>query len=156
VNEPEPSEESLFFAACRLTDPAERAAFLDARCGDDAALRHRLEALLAERAEADAFFGQPPPGVAELGGVPPAATPESRVSGEKAGDRIGPYKLLQQIGEGGCGVVFMAEQEQPIRRKVALKVIKLGMDTDASGHYSGKTRQAPGMRNNVPGGCQRR
>src|SRR5208337_567611 len=48
---------------------------------------------------------------------------------EKAGDRIGPYKLLQQIGEGGCGVVYMAEQEEPVRRQVALKVIKLGMDT---------------------------
>ena len=50
---------------------------------------------------------------------------------EKPGNRIGPYKLLQQIGEGGCGVVYMAEQEQPIRRRVALKVIKLGMDTKA-------------------------
>ena len=48
---------------------------------------------------------------------------------EKAGDRIGRYKLLQQIGEGGCGVVYMAEQEEPVRRRVALKVIKLGMDT---------------------------
>src|SRR5204863_4622753 len=48
---------------------------------------------------------------------------------EKAGDRIGHYKLLQQIGEGGCGVVYMAEQEEPVRRRVALKVIKLGMDT---------------------------
>src|ERR1043166_2504866 len=49
--------------------------------------------------------------------------------GEKAGDRIGRYKLLQQIGEGGCGMVYMAEQEEPVRRRVALKVIKLGMDT---------------------------
>src|ERR1700722_2978159 len=48
---------------------------------------------------------------------------------EKAGDRIGRYKLLQEIGEGGCGTVYMAEQEQPVRRRVALKVIKLGMDT---------------------------
>ena len=50
-------------------------------------------------------------------------------AGEKPGDRIGHYKLLQQIGEGGCGVVFMAEQEEPIRRRVALKIIKPGMDT---------------------------
>src|SRR5947208_4882081 len=48
---------------------------------------------------------------------------------EKAGDRIGRYRLLQEIGHGGCGVVYMAEQEEPVRRKVALKVIKLGMDT---------------------------
>src|SRR5678810_473134 len=50
---------------------------------------------------------------------------------EKPGDRIGRYKLLQQIGEGGCGIVYMAEQEQPLRRRVALKVIKLGMDTNS-------------------------
>jgi len=48
---------------------------------------------------------------------------------KRLGDRIGHYKLLQQIGEGGCGVVYMAEQEEPVRRRVALKVIKLGMDT---------------------------
>src|SRR5258708_37961057 len=48
---------------------------------------------------------------------------------EKPGDRIGPYKILQQIGEGGCGVVYMAEQDEPVRRRVALKIIKLGMDT---------------------------
>ena len=51
---------------------------------------------------------------------------------EEPGTRIGPYKLLQQIGEGGMGIVFMAEQEQPVRRKVALKIIKPGMDTPAS------------------------
>src|SRR5208283_5644534 len=65
-------------------------------------------------------------------GVMPGSTGTIRLPGiptEKAGDRIGPYKLLQQIGEGGCGVVYMAEQEEPVRRQVALKVIKLGMDT---------------------------
>ena len=51
---------------------------------------------------------------------------------EKPGDRIGRYRLLQKIGEGGCGVVYMAEQEEPVRRRVALKVIKLGMDTGRS------------------------
>jgi hypothetical protein len=56
--------------------------------------------------------------------------------GEKAGDRIGHYKLLQQIGEGGCGVVYMAEQEEPVRRRVALKVIKLGMDMSLSSRVS--------------------
>src|SRR6266481_4112454 len=59
---------------------------------------------------------------------PPEAVPDTGV-GEKPGDRIGRYKLLQQIGEGGCGVVYMADQEEPVRRRVALKVIKLGMDT---------------------------
>jgi len=56
------------------------------------------------------------------------AVPEAPVTA-KPGDQIGRYKLLEQIGEGGCGVVFMAEQSEPIRRRVALKVVKLGMDT---------------------------
>src|SRR6185295_13635005 len=65
---------------------------------------------------------------------PPSAPPVLRVDSpalkaEEAGDRIGRYKLLQQIGEGGFGVVWMAEQEVPVRRRVALKIIKLGMDT---------------------------
>src|SRR5881394_144368 len=70
--------------------------------------------------------GAPPAQAAELGEHSPVVvTPVT----EKPGDRIGRYKLLQQIGEGGMGIVYMAEQEEPIRRRVALKVIKLGMDT---------------------------
>src|ERR1022692_2884466 len=64
--------------------------------------------------------------------APPATiriVPPGQMATEKPGDRIGRYKLLQQIGEGGCGVVYMAEQAEPVRRRVALKVIKLGMDT---------------------------
>src|SRR6266567_3556263 len=63
------------------------------------------------------------------GGGSPTQTVPANTFTEKAGDRIDHYKLLQQIGEGGCGVVYMAEQEEPVRRRVALKVIKLGMDT---------------------------
>ncbi len=65
------------------------------------------------------------------GGIPGQAGPSAsrRPLTEKPGDKIGHYKLLQEIGEGGCGVVYMAEQQEPIRRKVAFKVIKLGMDT---------------------------
>src|SRR6185295_10526314 len=74
--------------------------------------------------QAKHFLEQPPPGLVRttlgLANLPPT---------EKAGDRIGRYKLLQQIGEGGCGVVYMAEQEKPVHRRVALKVIKVGMDT---------------------------
>ncbi|MBK8977823.1 MAG: serine/threonine protein kinase [Planctomycetes bacterium] len=89
----------------------ERAAFLAQVCGDDAPLRQLVEQLLADHAELDAVL------------------PEARATGERPGDLIGPYKLLEVIGEGGFGTVWMAEQQQPIRRKVALKVVKWGMDT---------------------------
>jgi len=104
--------------------PAEqRAAQLLAACGEDAAMRGRLEKLLAVHDRAGGFMAEPAgPAVRRAGGfqIPVA---------ERPGDRIGPYKLVQRIGEGGCGVVYMAEQEKPMRRLVALKVIKLGMDT---------------------------
>ena len=99
----------------------ERAAFLDRACAEDEGLRRKIEALLRSNDRAGGFLEQPP-----------ATIGESRVKaaiGEKPGDRVGRYKLLQQIGEGGCGVVFMAEQEEPVRRRVALKIIKPGMDT---------------------------
>jgi serine/threonine protein kinase/WD40 repeat protein len=96
---------------------ADRRAFLEGACGDDRALFDEAESLL-RAAEASGFLKSPTASfVADL---PPS---------ESAGGTIGPYKLLQQIGEGGFGAVFMAEQTEPIRRRVALKVIKLGMDT---------------------------
>jgi tRNA A-37 threonylcarbamoyl transferase component Bud32 len=123
---PEPSEREIevFNAALELP-VAKRAAFLDQACGSDAALRQRVGELLEAGDEAGAFLGSPtanPPG-------PHGTVRLEAVPTQKAGDRIGRYKLLQQIGEGGCGVVYMAEQEEPVRRRVALKVIKLGMDT---------------------------
>jgi serine/threonine protein kinase/Flp pilus assembly protein TadD len=99
----------------------ERAGFLDRACGGDAALRQKIEALLRSNERAAGFLEQPAGTILE-GGVKAAV-------GEKPGDSVGRYKLLRQIGEGGCGVVFMAEQEEPVRRLVALKVIKPGMDT---------------------------
>jgi serine/threonine protein kinase len=122
-------EEALFEAAQQLR-PAERQAFLDIACRDDPALRQQLDVLLKSAAQAEPFFQSSAPDVklkvAELAGLPEtglAAGPELFNS------PIGPYKPLQKIGEGGCGVVYMAEQEKPVRRRVALKVIKLGMDT---------------------------
>ncbi len=98
---------------------AERERFLAEACQDDAALKEQIVSLL----EADANDG----GSDFLMRTPVLRQPI--LPTEKPGDRIGRYKLLQQIGEGGCGVVYMAEQEEPVRRRVALKVIKLGMDT---------------------------
>jgi serine/threonine protein kinase/Tfp pilus assembly protein PilF len=129
-----PERELTVFSDARRLPASERAAFLEQACGGDPALRQRVETLLAANDRAGAFLQEPAaqtrvsptstsnaqPGASALPGFTPI---------EQAGCRIGRYKLLQQIGEGGCGVVYMAEQEEPVRRRVALKVIKLGMDT---------------------------
>jgi hypothetical protein len=114
-------EREIFLAALQKTPPSERKVFLDRACGNDAALRARVESLLRHHSE-DGFLEEP------AIGAETRPSPESVVC-EGVGTVIGRYKLLQKIGEGGMGVVYMAEQEEPVRRKVALKVIKLGMDT---------------------------
>jgi serine/threonine protein kinase len=96
-----------------------RPAFLEAACGRDVELRASVEALLRAHTESGEFLEQPPAEIKAQNALP----------GEKVGDSVGRYKLLQQIGEGGCGVVFMAEQQEPVRRKVAVKIVKPGMDT---------------------------
>jgi len=111
----------IFFAALERATPDERAAYLTAACGQDDALRARVEALLAAHDEPDSRLDRP---AAEMGG-----TVMYRPIAEGPGALVGPYKLLQQIGEGGFGVVYMAEQQHPVRRIVALKIIKPGMDT---------------------------
>ena len=108
--------------------PNEREAFLAKACGSDAALRQEVESRL--RADANTQLGAPTSGL----DAPTAATPArppgpAGVEHERPGTHIGPYKLIRSIGEGGFGSVFMAEQERPVVRKVALKIIKLGMDT---------------------------
>jgi serine/threonine protein kinase/tetratricopeptide (TPR) repeat protein len=109
------SERSIFEAAIEKGSPEERAAYLSQACGSSSGLRQGVEALLAVHER--------------LGDISLSATVDEPAVTERSGTRIGPYKLLEQIGEGGFGVVFMAEQTQPIRRKVALKVLKPGMDT---------------------------
>jgi eukaryotic-like serine/threonine-protein kinase len=125
---------SLFSAARDLTDAARRRTFLDEACSGDQALRARVERLLNAAEEADDFLAGCAPALeAAAAGLDPAQInppPDlARSMEEKPGSRIGPYKLLEKIGEGGCGIVYMAEQERPVRRRVALKIIKLGMDT---------------------------
>ena len=120
-----PDPELTIFSAARRLPPNERAAYLDQACAGNQSLRQRVDELLRAGEEAGTFLQNP-------AGGPAGPTGTMRVAlepAEKAGDQIGRYKLLQQIGEGGCGVVYMAEQEQPVKRRVALKVIKLGMDT---------------------------
>ena len=129
-------ERTLFEAAAGLTDPAERNAFLARTCQDDPHLRGRLEKLLALRDRAEDFFDVPP--VKMPAGVTRMAILEGEEEGPPgqaaalagSGACIGRYKLVQRMGEGGCGVVYHAEQLEPVRRQVALKIIRLGMDTE--------------------------
>jgi len=114
-------QREIVLKALEKPTPAERASYLDGACGNDTALRSEVELLLQHDTEGS-FLEHP---AMEAGKTFPG---ESVVS-EGPGTTIGRYKLLQKIGEGGCGVVYMAEQEEPVRRRVALKVIKLGMDT---------------------------
>jgi serine/threonine protein kinase/WD40 repeat protein len=137
---PEELLEKLFNEALERNDRNERARYLDEACGGDAALREQLEQLVRAHEDAGGFLFDP-----SRKSTAASATQfvEEPVNGtEKACDSIGRYKLLQQIGEGGCGIVYMAEQEEPVRRRVALKVIKLGMDTKQVIARFGAERQA--------------
>jgi eukaryotic-like serine/threonine-protein kinase len=111
-------EEEIFAVAVEKP-PAERTSFLDRACAGDPALRADLEALLQAHDHPDSLLEEGP-----CAAMVPAPRPM-----EGPGTRVGPYKLLQQIGDGGFGVVYMAEQQEPVRRMVALKIIKPGMDT---------------------------
>src|SRR5437667_4680045 len=126
---PLPARELAVFTAARRLPASERGVCLDEACAGDATLRERVEQLLRAHEEAHAFLQEPAPGARRSADALAAPVLGNVAPVEKAGDRIGRYKLLQQIGEGGCGVVYMAEQEEPVRRRVALKIIKLGMDT---------------------------
>ncbi|HJZ55692.1 MAG TPA: protein kinase, partial [Gemmataceae bacterium] len=121
--------ESILASAVDIDSPAERRRFVERACGGDAELRRRVEELVENHFQAGSFLEQPAVGPAETASLdtptpprePPAAT----------ADVIGPYKLLEVVGEGGMGTVYLAEQQEPIRRLVALKVIKAGMDSRA-------------------------
>ena len=126
--------EEIFYQALQLECVEERDAFLATACAGDSQLRAAVEQMLASQAGAEQWFRGSgpadclPQALASTAGSEGLVDPQFAPR-EEVGKRIGPYKLLQELGEGGCGVVYMAEQEAPVRRKVALKVIKLGMDT---------------------------
>ena len=114
-------EADIFQRAREIASPDHRATYLREACGGNAELHVRVVALL-KAAEEESSFLEPSP-------LAFAATRDMPSDRERVGANIGPYKLLEQIGEGGFGIVFMAEQQQPVRRKVALKILKPGMDT---------------------------
>jgi eukaryotic-like serine/threonine-protein kinase len=113
----------LFIAASNFSVEEERRAFLEFACRGDEVRLKRLEVLLEARRDADEFFELQPTVVEKAAGE----------GGEEGGlgTRIGPYRLIDRLGAGGCGVVYLAEQQEPVRRKVALKIIRLGMDSES-------------------------
>jgi hypothetical protein len=127
--------DAIYFAARELP-PKERPAYLEEACRGDGPLRARVEQMLALAEEAEAFIADPPD---EKPGEQ-AAEPD-----EIIGQNIGRYKILERIGEGGCGVVYVAGQTEPVRRRVALKIIKPGMDTKAVVARFEAERQAVAM-----------
>src|SRR5262245_6344131 len=116
--------ETLFFAALGKRSLEERKALLDEACAGDDQLRGSVERMLSAHAQAGSFLETPASGLDR-----DATVFMDREVLEGPGTVISPYKLLQQIGEGGFGIVFMAEQTKPIQRTVALKIIKPGMDS---------------------------
>jgi serine/threonine protein kinase len=136
-------EMALFEAALNLSEPATRQAFLSQACSADPALRARLEVLLANAKPAVQFFHSAAQARSAVVNEPATSlstaepstqavkcTPPETAEPDVDGTRIGRYKLHHRLGEGGCGVVYLAEQEEPVRRRVALKIIRAGMDTE--------------------------
>src|SRR5262245_8484460 len=132
------NERAIFIEALDRDTPAERAAYLAEACAGDPALRERVEALLRSHEAVGDFPGKlAPQRLADVFAARESDAPRTGSSTadgaeplrEAAGAVIGPYKLLEQVGEGGMGAVWMAEQKEPIQRRVAVKVIKAGMDS---------------------------
>ncbi len=115
------TERDIFIAALQQEGAAARQAFLEEACRGDEALRRGVRALLEAHERAGHFLESPAPGL--------VTTLDEPAVCERPGAAVGPYKLLEPLGEGGFGVVYLAEQARPVRRKVALKVLKPGMDT---------------------------
>jgi serine/threonine protein kinase/tetratricopeptide (TPR) repeat protein len=131
MSQPGNSLRTILAEALAIVDLDQRAAYLASACGNDAALRKEVEELIRAQCEAGGFLPEQPrvSGPTDAPTLPSEATTLNAPMIEQAGDRVGRYRLLQKIGEGGCGAVYRAQQEEPVRRRVAFKVIKLGMDT---------------------------
>src|SRR5262245_40959538 len=111
------NEELIFDAAIQMSDRGLRAAYLDEMCAGDGSLRRSVEQLLACHDTAGDFLETPPPG-ANASSAPPSTS-----------TMVGPYRLVERIGEGGFGIVYRAEQQEPVRREVAIKIIRHGMES---------------------------
>ena len=130
-------DKALFDAAQGIEDAEARRAFVDGVCSGNEERRDRLERWLALAGDADDFFKKAALVWKDSGDVTLALTsmaaaiePSAELEADEPGSKIGCYRLVERIGEGGCGVVYLAEQLEPVRRRVALKVIRLGLDTE--------------------------
>jgi WD40 repeat protein/serine/threonine protein kinase len=146
MNAPSDREAVIFNAARRLP-PGERGFYLEGACAGDAGLRQGVEELLRADEAAGGFLQELATGAEEIADTPPPPNLGSTIRvepspSEQLGDTIDRYKLLEKIGEGGFGVVYVAEQKEPVKRRVALKIIKLGMDTKQVVARFGAERQA--------------
>ena len=115
----------IFLAAIEMKSTDDRIAYLNDACGDDSNLRQRVEELIEAHERPESLLNDGAP-------IVPASSPNATVAlenSELCGSQIGPYKILQMLGEGGMGLVYLAEQQRPVRRQVALKIIKHGMDS---------------------------
>jgi len=126
--------DAIYFTALRVTDDAQRGSFLEQACAGDDTLHAAVTRMLGAHSAAEDFFANSAPALTlTLEDFAVTETEdilaESTSFDERLGSRIDHYRLLQRLGEGGCGVVYLAGQEEPIRRRVAIKIIKLGMDT---------------------------
>jgi serine/threonine protein kinase len=135
MNSTKQIEDAIFYTAASISDAEQRGRYLDQSCAGDPNLRAVVDKMLARQAAAESFFAASQAALSWPQKSPPMEPSECEIVekdalfDEQCGARVGRYKLIQIIGEGGCGVVYMAEQEEPVKRRVALKIIKLGMDT---------------------------
>jgi serine/threonine protein kinase/tetratricopeptide (TPR) repeat protein len=134
VNAAVRNADTVFAEAIEIASPEERAAFIERAYASDAELRRQVEKLVRDHFQAGSFLERPAANLDKTGVFTPSDQDDQLATTTTAaahtpGTMIGPYKLLEQIGEGGMGLVFVAEQQQPIKRRVALKIIKPGMDS---------------------------
>src|SRR5262245_43008546 len=134
-----PSLDTDFCEAVEIADADARAAYLDRACGDDDRLRRRIEALIVAHYKAGSFLGRPAEALAAAAPVDPGNEPSDA---HEPGSVIGPYTLVEKVGEGGMGAVYVAAQSAPVKRRVALRVIRPGMDTREVVARFGTERQA--------------
>ena len=113
---------TIFLRALEIDNPNERQSFVDNECGDNKNLQAEVHRLLGRHGQVGSFLESPPDGVDANETIYQSVT-------ESTGSQIGPYRLLQQLGEGGMGVVYLADRERPLKQRVALKIIKHGMDS---------------------------
>ena len=159
MNTASPAEEAIYNAARQFADPEKLSAYLDLACDGNPAMRKRIESLLRATPEAEDFFDRNAVNVSKLPGLTDAGATVTTPIAEGPGTAISRYTLLQMIGDGGFGAVYMAEQKEPVRRRVALKIIKLGMDTKQVVARFEAERQAlammdhPNIARVLDGGC---